>query len=100
MPIRLIGRFRNNEIMGNKMIKGRPTETQQHITLISTIKLKGKFDSKYCSSTPSEASAEKYFSKADKNVIREQIQIIAGENSFNKFEFSPKLKGKTISKLI
>ena len=42
---------------------------------------------------------KKYFSKADKNVIREQIQIIAGENSFKKFGFSPKLKGKTMSKL-
>ena len=28
IPIRLIGRSKNNEIMGNKMIKGRPTETQ------------------------------------------------------------------------
>lgn len=28
IPIRLTGRFKNNEIMGNKIIKGRPTETQ------------------------------------------------------------------------
>ena len=28
IPIRLIGRSKNNDIMGNKMIKGRPTETQ------------------------------------------------------------------------